>query len=254
MVQSLRDTTPEQIAAAEQWCDTLLSKKILVVVGKSTCPRCIEAVKFLTDLVVQDMCHVVMLDSNSSVPHTTTVEAIQDVLWDRTGCRTVPRIFLRGESLGGYDDVLALHDENLLIPTLGASTVTGLVSADGEEEEEEEEEGEGEGEGDGNSEAKVSVDVQRRRFDNNMAIVRVTYKSKCETVYILASLTGLQLKSKIIAELGLQGGFGDYYLLCNGLPFGSRTPIINHEGFVKDNNSELILEDRAGRQKAIGHT
>ena len=121
MVQSLRDTTPEQIAAAEQWCDTLLSKKILVVVGKSTCPRCIGAVKFLTDLVVQDMCHVVMLDSNSSVPHTTTVEAIQDVLWDRTGCRTVPRIFLRGESLGGYDDVLALHDENLLIPTLGAS-------------------------------------------------------------------------------------------------------------------------------------
>ena len=72
------------------------------------------------------------------------------------------------------------------------------------------------------------------------------------TVYALPSLTGLMLKSKIIAELGLGGGFQDYYLRLEATPFGSRTPISAHPGFGE--GCLLLLEDVGERPKAVGMT
>eukprot|EP01043_Picozoa_sp_COSAG02_P023167 COSAG02_NODE_1230_length_13767_cov_16.238294_3_plen_262_part_00 len=73
-----------------------------------------------------------------------------------------------------------------------------------------------------------------------------------ETVYLLPTLTGLQMKSAVIAALGLSGGFQDYYLRCDGDVFGSRTAIATHPGFKE--GCLLTMEDVAGRAKAVGHT
>lgn len=73
-----------------------------------------------------------------------------------------------------------------------------------------------------------------------------------ETVYLLPTLTGLQMKSAVIAAFGLEGGFQDYFLRCDGDVFGSRTAIATHPGFRE--GCVLIMEDAAGRPKAIGHT
>lgn len=73
-----------------------------------------------------------------------------------------------------------------------------------------------------------------------------------ETVYLLPTLTGLQMKSAVIAALGLGGGFQDYFLRCDGDVFGSRTAISTHPGFQE--GCVLSMEDVAGRPKAVGHT
>ena len=82
--------------------------------------------------------------------------------------------------------------------------------------------------------------------------VHVEYKGAVHTVHALASLTGLMLKSAVIAELGLAGGFQDYYLRLDGAPFGSRTPIRMHPGFRS--GCTLVLEDVGERPKAVGMT
>jgi glutaredoxin len=40
--------------------------------------------------------------------------ALQDVLLDTTGRRSVPNIMIKGQSIGGGDDVAALHDQGVL--------------------------------------------------------------------------------------------------------------------------------------------
>lgn len=82
--------------------------------------------------------------------------------------------------------------------------------------------------------------------------VRVEYKGQEHTVYALPSLTGLMLKSKVIAELGLDGGFQDYYLRLEGTAFGSRTPVSAHAGFGE--GCRCLLEDVGDRPKAVGMT
>ncbi len=42
-------------------------------------------------------------------------------LRERTGRRTVPQIFIAGQSVGGYDDIAALDRQGRLEPMLGIS-------------------------------------------------------------------------------------------------------------------------------------
>lgn len=77
--------------------------------------------------------------------------------------------------------------------------------------------------------------------------------ARSEQMPINPRMTGLQVKSSIIASLGLKGGFQDYYLTLDAAPFGSRTPVERHPSW--DHTSvTLRLEDVAGRPKAVGHT
>lgn len=54
----------------------------------------------------------------------------------------------------------------------------------------------------------------------------------CCLLSVPAGLTGLQLKSAVIAALGLKGGFQDYYLTLGGAPFGSRSALGAHPGLL----------------------
>ena len=74
------------------------------------------------------------------------------------------------------------------------------------------------------------------------------------------SMTGLQLKSLVIAALGLDGGFQNYYMTLDGAPFGSRTPISSHPSILPQAAGSsgtipvLELELTGDRPKAVGHT
>ena len=81
---------------------------------------------------------------------------------------------------------------------------------------------------------------------------RIEYRGQEHTVHAPPSLTGLQLKSKVIAELGLDGGFQDYYLRLQSTAFGSRSPVSAHPGFVE--GCLIMLEDVGERPKAVGMT
>jgi len=82
--------------------------------------------------------------------------------------------------------------------------------------------------------------------------VSVEYNGTAQTLSVLPSMTGLQLKSRVIADLGLDGGFQHYYLRLNDTPFGSRMPVTSHPDFAAGCN--LVLEDIGDRPKASGHT
>jgi len=82
--------------------------------------------------------------------------------------------------------------------------------------------------------------------------IRIEYNGQVSPVYAPPSLTGLQLKSKVIAELGLSGGFQDYFLRLDGTAFGSRTPVSAHPAFAAQ--CHLVLQDVGERPKAVGMT
>ena len=112
----------------------------------------------------------------------------------------------------------------------------------------------------GSGHAVVSAGVARveELLSSNRPLVRVAavYKGDIETltcnVYLLPTLTGLQMKSAVISALGLEGGFQDFYLRADDLPFGSRTAIEEHTSYKE--GMKLILTDVGDGPKAVGHT
>jgi glutaredoxin 3 len=72
------------------------------------CPYCRQAEKFLTD---------------KGVPFkqvdVTNDDAMREKLIEMSGGRrTVPQIFIAGEAIGGYSDMMALHTKGQLEPKL----------------------------------------------------------------------------------------------------------------------------------------
>ena len=255
LVSSLRTTTPNETINAKKYMTTLLSSNDgFLVVGKSTCPRCVQAVELLSTL--GHSLQVVMLDELIPPKHVppvpsnnspaTTIQAIQDYLWDLTGARTVPRIFFNQIILGGYDDVLERHHTN---DTL-FSFIHQASGNDAGNDAETKTAGKGPSKTKKKS-PKIKQATQVTRV-NQVTQVTVAYKGTQQTCYLLPSLTGLQMKSYIMNEFNLQGGFGGYYLQCQGVPFGSRTKIGLHDHFGEQ--CHLTLEDIGNRPKAIGYT
>lgn len=56
--------------------------------------------------------------------------ALQDALLASTGRRTVPNILINGKSIGGGDDVEALHNEGKLIETVKTMGGKRIMSVD----------------------------------------------------------------------------------------------------------------------------
>ena len=254
LVSSLRTTTPNETINAKKYMTTLLSSNDgFLVVGKSTCPRCVQAVELLSTL--GHSLQVVMLDELIPPKHVppvpsnnspaTTIQAIQDYLWDLTGARTVPRIFFNQINLGGYDDVLERHTNDTLF-----SFIHQASGNDAGNDAETKTAGKGPSKTKKKS-PKIKQVTQVTRV-NQVTQVTVAYKGTQQTCYLLPSLTGLQMKSYIMNEFNLQGGFGGYYLQCQGVPFGSRTKIGLHDHFGEQ--CHLTLEDIGNRPKAIGYT
>ena len=77
---------------------TFIAAHQVVVFSKSYCPYCTRAKQLLADLNVADV-RVVELDTS------TRGTEVQKVLETLTGRRTVPNIFIRGNNIGGSDEL-----------------------------------------------------------------------------------------------------------------------------------------------------
>ncbi len=78
--------------------------KDVTLYSTQTCPYCRQAEKFLTDKGVAF--------KNIDV---TDDEAMREKLIELSGGRrTVPQIFIGGEAIGGYSDMIALHQKGEL--------------------------------------------------------------------------------------------------------------------------------------------
>ena len=82
--------------------------KDVVIYTTDYCPYCRQAERFLTD---------------KGVPFkgvdVTNDQAMRDKLVEMSGRRTVPQIFIGGEAIGGYSDMIALHNKGELEAKFG---------------------------------------------------------------------------------------------------------------------------------------
>ena len=76
----------------------------------AVCPYCIRAKQILNAKGVQGI-EEIRVDSDS---------AARIKMMELTGRRTVPQIFIGGESIGGYDDLAALDQSGELAKRLSA--------------------------------------------------------------------------------------------------------------------------------------
>lgn len=90
-----------------EWVKDLINSKTVLVFSKSYCPYCQRAIAELKKLNLKNM-HIEQIENNPQL------EIIQDVLQDITGKRTVPRIFINKEIVGGSDDLLREINEGTL--------------------------------------------------------------------------------------------------------------------------------------------
>lgn len=82
--------------------------KDVVIYSTDYCPYCRQAERFLTDKGVPF----------KSVD-VTNDDAMRDKLVELTGQRTVPQIFIGGESIGGYSDMVKLNQKGELESKFG---------------------------------------------------------------------------------------------------------------------------------------
>ncbi|KAI9911612.1 hypothetical protein PsorP6_009325 [Peronosclerospora sorghi] len=89
--------------------DAIAKEKVLIF-SKTHCPYCAR-VKAMLDIVGATY-QAVELDTKDDGA------AIQSLLLEITGQRTVPNVFINGKHVGGCDDVMALHAKHELVPLL----------------------------------------------------------------------------------------------------------------------------------------
>lgn len=77
----------------------------------ATCPYCVQAERLLGRKGVTTINKV-------NIEQSAT---LRDEMISRSGRRTVPQIFINGEHIGGFDDLVRLEQAGALDPLLGLS-------------------------------------------------------------------------------------------------------------------------------------
>ena len=99
---------------AKEFVQTEIKKFPVVTFTKSTCPHSQKIKNLFTEHKVQF--------KDFQLDGRPDMKAIQDVLEEMTGARTVPRVFIDGKFIGGGDETIKLYEEGKL-QTLLASSV-----------------------------------------------------------------------------------------------------------------------------------
>uniref|UniRef100_A0A1I7Y2I3 Glutaredoxin domain-containing protein n=1 Tax=Steinernema glaseri TaxID=37863 RepID=A0A1I7Y2I3_9BILA len=93
----------------KNWINGLLASKKVLVISKSYCPFCHKAKAAIESFnFVPGALEWIEIDGRDDM------NAIQDYMAELTGGRTVPRVFINGEFLGGGDDTAAAKSSGLL--------------------------------------------------------------------------------------------------------------------------------------------
>ena len=98
MGSSFSKRTEEDMASAKAIVDAAIAENAVMVFSKSDCPFCTKAKRALESVLPKEKICVMELESRSDCA------AIQDYLLEITGARSVPRVFIAGECIGGGDE------------------------------------------------------------------------------------------------------------------------------------------------------
>ena len=89
--------------------DGLIQSNSVVIIAKSWCPFCRDAIQFLSQQVGVQV-HVLNVDTLPDGDGTTVLRHLQSA----TNHSTVPLIYIKGEFVGGCDAIKAMHDKGEL--------------------------------------------------------------------------------------------------------------------------------------------
>ncbi|EPR57249.1 putative glutaredoxin [Toxoplasma gondii TgCatPRC2] len=112
-VSKMAETLASEAHVAE-WADRLIKQHKVVVFSKSNCPYCRKAIEAFQSVKAKDM-HVEEIEGS---PY---MDAIQDYMKQQTGARSVPRVFIGGQFLGGADDTIRAKADGTLVEKLRAA-------------------------------------------------------------------------------------------------------------------------------------
>ncbi|WPG99646.1 Hypothetical protein R9X50_00246500 [Acrodontium crateriforme] len=107
------DAESEEEREVEGVINDILKKGPIIIFSKSYCPHSKKAKHILLDMyTINPHPYVVELDEHELGP------ALQNSLFKTTGRKTVPNVLINGKSIGGGDDIAALHRDGKLIDTV----------------------------------------------------------------------------------------------------------------------------------------
>ncbi|KAF9011433.1 glutaredoxin [Cyathus striatus] len=98
--------------AVNEFVDSAIADNTVAIFSKSYCPYCKSAKKLFADKYPTVKTTVYELDERDDGSE------IQDYLYEKTGQRTVPNVFITGKHIGGSDDLADAHNENKIAPLL----------------------------------------------------------------------------------------------------------------------------------------
>ncbi|XP_012658216.1 glutaredoxin-1 [Otolemur garnettii] len=98
---------------AQEFVNSRIQPGKVVVFIKPTCPYCRRTQEILSQLPLkQGIMEFV------DITATSYTDEIQDYLQRLTGARTVPRVFIGKECIGGCSDLITMQESGELVPRL----------------------------------------------------------------------------------------------------------------------------------------
>ncbi|XP_042272316.1 glutaredoxin 2 isoform X1 [Thunnus albacares] len=93
-----------------QYVHEMVSQNCVVIFSKTTCPYCKMAKNVFNEIGATYK--VIELDEHNDG------RRLQEALAQMTGARTVPRVFINGNCIGGGSDTKQLHQQGKLVPLI----------------------------------------------------------------------------------------------------------------------------------------
>ncbi|KAG8919701.1 glutaredoxin [Tulasnella sp. 417] len=107
--------------AVKEIVEEAIANHKVAIFSKTYCPYCRRAKELIKSFdLPEGEVEIVELDIRDDG------SAIQDYLYEKTGQRTVPNIFIKKEHVGGSSDLLDLNAEGKLAPKLADQQVSQL--------------------------------------------------------------------------------------------------------------------------------
>ncbi|XP_071764362.1 glutaredoxin 2 isoform X1 [Centroberyx gerrardi] len=97
-------------SACAQYVQEVVSHNCVVIFSKTTCPYCKMAKNVFNEIGATYK--VIELDEHNDG------RRLQEALAQMTGARTVPRVFINGNCIGGGSDTKQLHQQGKLLPLI----------------------------------------------------------------------------------------------------------------------------------------
>ncbi|XP_063985763.1 uncharacterized protein LOC135166939 isoform X2 [Diachasmimorpha longicaudata] len=94
----------------KEWVAQTINSDTVVIFSKTYCPYCKMAKEVFEKL--KQGYGVIELDERDDA------DEVQDILGELTGARSVPRVFIKGEFIGGGTDVQKMYQSGELVKKL----------------------------------------------------------------------------------------------------------------------------------------